>query len=71
MHKLFKGDFNDARSNNLQRPINREVDEYVIIEKGTDRYPEVLAHVACEQKRAATGLGLDEWMRKLRWPKRS
>src|SRR6267154_6389611 len=30
-------------------PINKEVDQYVIIEKGTDRYPEVLAHVECEQ----------------------
>jgi hypothetical protein len=54
-----------------KQPINKEVDQYVIIEKGTDRYPEVLAHVACEQKRAAAGLGLDEWLRKLRWPNRS
>jgi hypothetical protein len=43
-----------------KQSINREVDEYVIIEKGTDRYPEVLVHVACEQKRAAAGLGLDQ-----------
>ena len=53
-----------------KQSINKEVDQYVILEKGTDRYPEVLAHVACEQKRAAGGLGLDEWLRKLRWPNR-
>jgi hypothetical protein len=42
-----------------------------VIEKGNDRYPETLAHVTCEQKRAASGIGLDEWLRKLRWPNRS
>jgi hypothetical protein len=54
-----------------KQSINKETDQYVTIEKGTDRYPEVLAHVACEQKRTAAGLGLDEWLRKLRWPNRS
>ena len=53
-----------------KQSINKEVDQYVVIEKGTDRYPETLAHVACEQKRAASGIGLDEWLRKLRWPAR-
>jgi hypothetical protein len=47
------------------------IDQYIIIEKGTDRYPEVVAHATCEQKRAAAGLGLDQWLRKLRWPNRS
>lgn len=49
----------------------KDVDEYVVIEKGNDRYLETLAHVACEQKRAASGSGLDDWLRKLRWPNRS
>jgi len=31
--------------------INKESEEYVVIEKGSDRLPEALAHVACEQKR--------------------
>jgi len=51
--------------------INKETDQYVVIEKGTDKHPELLAHVACEQKRAtAGGFGIDEWLRKLRWPNR-
>jgi hypothetical protein len=54
-----------------KQPINKEVDQYVIIEKGTDRYPEVLAHVACEQKRLGVGFGLDDLLKKLRWPHRS
>jgi hypothetical protein len=55
-----------------KQPINKETDQYVLLEKGTDRYPEVLAHVACEQKRAtASGFGIDEWLRKLRWPNRA
>ena len=54
-----------------KQPINKEVDQYVIIEKGTDRYPEVLAHVACEQKRSAAGFGLDDLLKKQRWPHRS
>ena len=54
-----------------KQPINKEIDQYVIIEKGTDRYPEVLAHVACEQKRSAAGFGLDDLLKKLRWPHRS
>jgi hypothetical protein len=54
-----------------KQSINKEVDQYVILERGTDRYPEVLAHVACEQKRATAGLGIEDWLRKLRWPNRS
>jgi hypothetical protein len=53
-----------------KQPIDKEADQYVIIEKATDRYPEVLAHGTCEQKRRAAGAGLDEWLRKLRWPNR-
>jgi hypothetical protein len=50
--------------------INKESEEYVVIEKGSDRLPEALAHVACEQKRP-TAFGFDEWRRILRWPSRS
>ena len=52
-----------------KQSINKETDQYVVIQKGTDRYPESLAHVACEQKGPA--LALDEWIRKFRWPGRS
>ena len=53
-----------------KQPINKEVDQYVTIEKGSDRLPESLAHVACEQKRPA-GYGFEEWTRMFRWPSRS
>jgi len=53
-----------------KQPINKESDEYIVIEKGTDRLPEALAHVTCEQKRPAA-FGFDEWMRIFRWPGRS
>jgi hypothetical protein len=46
-----------------KQSINKEVDQYVILERGTDRYPEVLAHAACEQKRATAGLGIDRRIR--------
>ena len=46
-----------------KQSINKEADQYVMIEKATDRYPEVLAHVACEQKRATAGLGIDRRIR--------
>lgn len=46
--------------------LNKETDEYVIAAKETERYPEVLAHVACEQKRPGT-YGFEEWMRGFRW----
>jgi hypothetical protein len=54
-----------------KQPINKEADQYVVIERGTDRYPEILAHVACEQKRSTAGVGIDEFFKKLRWPSRS
>ncbi len=52
-----------------KQPLNKEADPYVIIEKGTNRYPEMLAHVACEQKKP-TAYGFEEWMRGFRWPGR-
>jgi hypothetical protein len=33
-----------------KQPINKETDQYVVIEKGTERHPEALAHVRCETK---------------------
>jgi hypothetical protein len=51
-----------------KQSIKKEVDQYVVIEKENERYPETLAHVICEQKRAAPGVGFDEWLKKLRWP---
>jgi hypothetical protein len=51
-----------------KQSINKEVDQYVVIEKGNERYPETIAHVICEQKRAASEIGFNEWLRKLRWP---
>jgi hypothetical protein len=53
-----------------RQPIDKEADQYVIIEKGSDRLPESLAHVPCEQKRP-TGFGFEEWIRTFRWPGRS
>jgi hypothetical protein len=53
-----------------KNPITKESDEYIVIEKGTDRLPEALAHVACEQKRPMMFVGFDEWRRILRWPSR-
>ena len=40
-----------------KQSINKEVDQYVVIEKGNERYPETIAHVICEQKRASSGMG--------------
>jgi hypothetical protein len=53
-----------------KQSINKEADQYVVIEKGSERLPESLAHVACEQKRP-TGLPFDEWVRMFRWRGRS
>lgn len=53
-----------------KQPLNKEVDQYVILMKQTDRYPEVLAHMACEQKRPGR-YGFEEWMRSFRWPGRA
>jgi hypothetical protein len=52
-----------------KQPINKESDQYVVVERATDRYPEALVHVACEQKR--TTFPFDEWVRVFRWPGRS
>jgi hypothetical protein len=52
-----------------RQPINKETDQYVVVEKATDRYPEALVHVACEQSRSRA-FGLEEWARMLRWPSR-
>ena len=38
-----------------KQSINKATDDYVVIKKATDNYPEVLAHVPCEQKRATSG----------------
>jgi hypothetical protein len=46
-----------------KQSINKETDQYVVLEKGTDRDPEALAHVACEQKRPAV-FGFDDWVRR-------
>jgi hypothetical protein len=48
--------------------LNKETDSYVVLERGTDREPEALAHVACVQKRPGF-FGIEEWLRGLRWPK--
>jgi hypothetical protein len=56
-----------------KRPINKVTDDYVVVEKATDRYPEVLAHAACEQKRATSGPGaiIDDFLKSFRrWPGR-
>jgi hypothetical protein len=56
-----------------KQPINKATDDYVLIEKATNRYPEVLAHAACEQKRASSGYGVnfEELMKRFwRWPGR-
>jgi hypothetical protein len=52
-----------------KQPINKETDGYVLVRNGTQRYPEELAHVPCEQKRP-TSFGLEEWTRMFRWPGR-
>ena len=52
-----------------KQSINKDTDQYVVIEKGSDRLPESLAHLACEQKRPRV-FGLEEWMRIFRWPGR-
>jgi hypothetical protein len=53
-----------------KQSVNRDVDDYVVVWKAVDRFPEELAHAACEQKRP-TPFGIEEWMRNLRWFHRS
>jgi hypothetical protein len=50
-----------------KQPLNKETDAYVVVRHAAERFPEVLAHVDCEQKRA-TSYGTEEWLRLLRWP---
>jgi hypothetical protein len=59
-----------ALCRHCKQPINKDTDQYVVTEKGTGRYPEMLAHVACEQ-RTPTAFGFDEWLRRLFGPRRS
>jgi hypothetical protein len=49
-----------------KQSINKEADQFVVVDRGTDRNPEVLAHVVCEQRRP-TSLGINELVRLLRW----
>lgn len=56
-----------------KQPINKTTDDYVVVKKPTDTYPEVLVHVACEQKRATRGprMIVDDILKDIwRWPKR-
>jgi hypothetical protein len=56
-----------------KQPINKTADDYVIVKKPTDIYPEVLAQAACEQKRATGGPRtiVDDFLRDIRrWPRR-
>jgi hypothetical protein len=56
-----------------KQPINKATDDYVVIKKATDNCPEVLAHVACEQKRATRGPRtiVDDILKDIwRWPRR-
>jgi hypothetical protein len=50
-----------------KQPINKDADAYVIVRRAVERFPEVLAHVECEQKRP-TSYGAEELLRLLRWP---
>ena len=56
-----------------KQSINKTTDDYVIIKRATETDPEVLAHVACEQKRATRSPRtiLDDFLKEIwRWPKR-
>ena len=49
--------------------INKETDQFVVIAKETERLPQELVHVACEQRRSHP-FGLEEWISMFRWPAR-
>ncbi len=53
-----------------KQAIDKTTDDYVLIEKATSRYPEVLAHAACEQKHASgQGMNFEDLMKRFwRWP---
>jgi hypothetical protein len=56
-----------------KQPINKATDDYVVIKRAAGNYPEVLAHVACEQKRATRNprTMLDDFLKDIwRWPRR-
>jgi hypothetical protein len=53
-----------------KQSINKDADDYVVMRHAADRFPEELAHAACEQKQPAP-FGFEQWMRALRWPCRS
>ena len=52
-----------------KQSINKDVDDYVVMRHAAARFPEVLAHAACEQKRPISfvGGGIDEWIRTFCW----
>ena len=50
--------------------INKEIDSYVVLREAGERYPEMLAHAECEQRRPAS-FSLDNWLHMIRWPRRS
>ena len=55
-----------------KQSINKSTDDYVVIKKATDNYPEVLAHMTCEQKRATISPRtiVDDFLRRFwSWPK--
>jgi hypothetical protein len=51
-----------------KRPINKDVDSYVVLRQAGNREPEVLAHAECEQNRPARSFNLEEWLRGCPWP---
>ena len=53
-----------------KQSINKDIDSYVVVRQADNRFPEMLAHVACEQKRPAP-FSFDDWRQILRWPSRS
>ena len=53
-----------------KRSINKDVDSYVVLRQGGDRYPEVLAHAECEQQ-SPSRFDPSEWLRGFPWRHRS
>jgi hypothetical protein len=53
-----------------KQSINKDIDDYVVVRQAAGRFPQEIAHAACEQKRAAP-FELDDWIRAFRWPRRS
>src|SRR5271154_5492907 len=42
-----------------KQPIDKATDPYVLVRKATERHPEELAHVTCEQKRPTLPFDFD------------